>query len=100
MKKPRYHKSKKVEACYCCGGTNLTQVEIDPETLDETADWKQYTTGYICSECGNINHTDGVERGYTITNLTNPDDVFKLSDNREGWWVKKHDSPTRETQPA
>jgi len=62
----KFKKTKAITECICCGGTNLTHVDIDPETVDVTMESVSFSTGYHCPGCGNISHTDGEEVSFTI----------------------------------
>lgn len=78
-------KTKTIKKCFCCGGTELTHVEIDPETIDLTSESVHFITGYHCKDCGNISHTDGNEVSFIVTKFSTPD-VMKLSGDSESWW--------------
>jgi hypothetical protein len=87
-------KTQAIKKCFCCGGTKLTHVDIDPETIDLTSDSVHFITGYHCEDCGNISHTDGNEVSFTITSISNPD-ITKLSEDNvsESWWPSHCNDP-------
>lgn len=97
-------KSKRVTKCLVCKSMSLTHIEIDPETLDESAEWDQFTDGYKCGECNQVSHMsdDGVE---CISHVHNEEVQFnKTSDFGSGLatasYVTDQQKSRLETEPA
>ena len=84
--KKKFYKTKKVTKCFCCGSDDLKFVNIDPEALDDTAEWKEYTTGYLCTKCEVLNSTDGKERTYQLLGLSEVSEIMKFTTATDPDW--------------
>lgn len=96
----KFTKTLAITECICCGGTNLTHVDIDTESIDISGESVHFSTGYHCEDCGNISHTDGEEVSFTIVQVFEAS-LTKLSgDTKDESWWPNHSADPRTKQLA
>ena len=78
-------KTKKITACFACGGEELKKIDIS-DLIDESADWLQFSSGFICRSCESISHTDGKETSYILKTQMTASIIPETKEDVEAFW--------------